>query len=74
MKGSVDLSSASFNGQPLSKIIDELDVHFANGARRDMLSKARELVLSDYHNTMLASGDASEVGVVCAGDEFQLFD
>jgi hypothetical protein len=39
-------------------------VHFGESyafvRRRDVLSRARELLMSDYHNTMLGTGDAQD--------------
>jgi CRISPR/Cas system CMR-associated protein Cmr5 small subunit len=44
----------------LSDYLTELAERFAEIRRREILERARELVLSDYHNTMIASGDALE--------------
>ena len=44
---------------------------FSDSRRKDVLVRARELVLSDYHNTMLGSGDALEddpSSAGCVGD------
>ena len=53
---------------PLSDYIADLPTIFADLRRREILSAARELVLSDYHNTMLAAGDAAEDELASAGD------
>ncbi len=42
------------------------NARFASQRRREVLVRAREAVLADYHNLMLASGDASEVPLKCA--------
>jgi len=36
--------------------------------RKEILKLAREVVLSDYHNTMLAAGDALDDELSSAGD------
>jgi hypothetical protein len=61
------LNSASCKALLLSTIVSDLSKHFANTRRKEVLSKARELVLADYHNTMMASGDAAEDDPSSAG-------
>ena len=39
--------------------------------RRDVLSRARELLMSDYHNTMLGTGDAQEDEQSSAGELYR---
>jgi len=41
---------------------------YAEIRRRETLERARELVLSDYHNTMVAGGDALDDELSSAGD------
>ena len=48
----------SFKSNPLTNFVDDLISRFADSRRRDILVRARELMLSDYHNTMLGTGDA----------------
>ena len=55
-------------GGPLSDYITDLPSIFADLRRREILKTAREVVLSDYHNTMLAMGDATEDELASAGD------
>jgi hypothetical protein len=52
----------------LSKVVVDLIGLFADARRKDILSRARELLLCDYHNTMLAAGDAAEDDPASAGD------
>jgi hypothetical protein len=52
----------------VSDVIENLPVRFAEIRRREILGRARELLLSDYHNTMLAAGDALEDEPASAGD------
>ena len=40
---------------------------FGEMRRREILSRARELMLADYHNTMLGTGDALEDDPASAG-------
>lgn len=39
--------------------------------RVEYLSRARNLVLCDYHNTMLGTGDAQEDDPATAGEDFE---
>jgi len=55
-------------GGPLSDYIADLPSIFADLRRREILKTAREVVLSDYHNTMMAMGDATEDELSSAGD------
>lgn len=52
----------------LSAVVSDLNRRFTELKRRDVLSRARELLLSDYHNTMLGTGDAQEDEPSSAGD------
>jgi len=56
------------NLHPLSNIFSTVSEQYANVRRKDILTRARELVLSDYHNTMLGSGDALEDDPASAGN------
>lgn len=56
------------NNLPLCDVVVDLIGRFADARRKDILSRARELLLCDYHNTMLAAGDASEDDPASAGD------
>ena len=60
------LSPEALPWQP-SLVVADLSQHFAHARRKQVLGRARSLVLADYHNTMLASGDALEVSV-CVND------
>jgi hypothetical protein len=53
---------------PLSAYLADLPTIFADLRRREILKSARELVLSDYHNTMMATGDALQDELSSAGD------
>lgn len=53
---------------PLTAFIADLPSIFADLRRREILKSAREVVLSDYHNTMMASGDAQDDELASAGD------
>jgi hypothetical protein len=48
------------NQAPLTDFLSDLIARYAEIRRREILERARELVLSDYHNTMIAAGDAFE--------------
>lgn len=52
----------------LNSNIGDLFGRFAEARRRDILGRARHLLLSDYHNTMLSSGDATTDDPASAGD------
>ena len=54
-------NSSSSNAPCLGDMIGACNAHFATVRRRELLSCARDLIISDYHNTMLAAGDALEV-------------
>ena len=56
------------NLHPLSNVFSSVSEQYANVRRKDILARARELVLSDYHNTMLGSGDALEDDPASAGN------
>lgn len=60
--------ASSDNCHPLVNVVSDLCGRFADARRKDILGRARELVLSDYHNTMIASGDALEDDPASAGD------
>lgn len=53
---------------PLSTIISELNGKYCDSRRRQLLSRARDTLLSDYHNTMFGTGDALEDDVASAGN------
>jgi hypothetical protein len=52
----------------LVSIISELTAKFITERRKDVLSRARDIILADYHNVMSASGDAQEDEPSSAGD------
>lgn len=54
-------SNTTAAGSSLLAILASLRSRFAKSKRREILLRAREVVLADYHNTMLATGDALEV-------------
>ena len=56
------------NNGPLTVTVETLYTHFLSARRVEILAKARSLVLSDYHNTMLATGDALEDDTSSAGN------
>ena len=41
---------------------------FADMRRKEILGRGRDLLLSDYHNTMMANGDANEDDPASAGN------
>ena len=41
----------------LSDVVNDLSTRYASMRRREVLTRVRDLLLSDYHNTMLAAGD-----------------
>jgi hypothetical protein len=53
---------------PLTEYIMKLPSIYSDLRRKEILKLAREVVLSDYHNTMLAAGDALEDDLSSAGD------
>ncbi len=52
----------------LSDTVSELRTRFADMRRTEILGRGRDLLLSDYHNTMVATGDASEDDPASAGN------
>ncbi len=68
--GNYDNEIESIQSQELllSHILHNIYLHYANTKRRDALSRAREILLSDYHNTMFATGDATEDDALSAGN------
>ena len=64
------LSSDEARGDsgPLSTTVQALYAHFLSVRRFEILAKARSLVLGDYHNTMLGTGDALEDETSSAGN------
>ena len=58
---SSSVTAAQGNDTPLTDIVNTLKSRYAKSRRSEILVRAREVLLADYHNTMLASGDASEV-------------
>ena len=52
----------------LSDSVSELRHRFADMRRKEILGRGRDLLLSDYHNTMVAAGDASEDEPSSAGN------
>ena len=65
--GWLPAAEASGNGGFLTALVQRLDDSFVEIRRRDTLSRARDLVLSDYHNTMLGTGDAQDDEPASAG-------
>lgn len=57
-----------FDSEPLTNHIDNIFSIFSFIRRRDILKHAREIVMGDYHNTMIASGDVLEDELSTAGD------
>eukprot|EP00596_Hydrurales_sp_CCMP1899_P008559 CAMPEP_0119049468 /NCGR_PEP_ID=MMETSP1177-20130426/64842_1 /TAXON_ID=2985 /ORGANISM="Ochromonas sp, Strain CCMP1899" /LENGTH=658 /DNA_ID=CAMNT_0007026749 /DNA_START=596 /DNA_END=2572 /DNA_ORIENTATION=- len=54
--------------QSLSDVVVDMNSRFAEVRRKEILGRGRDLLLSDYHNTMLAGGDATEDDPASAGD------
>jgi hypothetical protein len=52
----------------LTKFLVDLGSIFSESRRREILDRARELVLADYHNTMTGNGDAADDELASAGD------
>ena len=48
----------------LSWYLSDLGARYVEIRRREILERARELVLSDYHNTMIAAGDAMDGALI----------
>ncbi len=57
----VNEEAASNTSSTLVEIMKSLKMRFAKSKRKEILGQARAIVLADYHNTMLASGDVLEV-------------
>jgi hypothetical protein len=62
------LSRAKINTDFLSSHMSNLQSIFSSFRRKEILKNARDLVLLDYHNTMIASGDALDDALSSAGD------
>ena len=66
-------TSSSHNQQqqqqpsPLTNAVQEMRCRFADMRRKEILGRGRDLLLSDYHNTMMANGDANEDDPASAG-------
>lgn len=67
-KGPPQPSNTGNKSLTLVELIDDLSLIFAEMKRKEILTRARELVLADYHNTMLGAGDALEDETASAGD------
>ena len=52
---------------PLQAVMSELDNRYCEQRRKTILSRARECLLSDYHNTMFGTGDCLEDDIASAG-------
>lgn len=52
----------------LVALLADVGGRFVSERRKDVLFRAREVVLADYHNTMLANGDAQDDEPASAGD------
>ena len=59
--------SSGVGAGPLTAYLADLPATYADLRRREILKNARDLVMSDYHNTMLAAGDAAEDELASAG-------
>ena len=72
-------SSSSQNNQqqphlsPLTNAVQEMRCRFADMRRKEILGRGRDLLLSDYHNTMMANGDANEDDPASAGNVLSLY-
>lgn len=60
--------SLNIHPEALMNHIDNIFSIFSYIRRRDILKHAREIVMGDYHNTMVASGDVLEDELSTAGD------
>ena len=49
----------------LTEVVRDLSSRFSTLRRREILTRARDLLLSDYHNTMLAAGDGMYLHFYC---------
>lgn len=65
--GWLPAAEANEEGGFLTALVRRLDDSFVEIRRRETLSRARDLVLSDYHNTMLGTGDAQDDEPASAG-------
>lgn len=67
--GNSDGQTESLKSQQplLSNVLHNIYLFYASTRRKDALSRAREILLSDYHNTMFATGDATEDDALSAG-------
>ncbi len=65
--GDGGIESLKSQGSLFSDVLHNIYLHYANTKRKDALSRAREILLSDYHNTMFATGDATEDDALSAG-------
>ena len=63
-----DKGMPALGPSPLVTALDDLPRRFAEARRREVLVRAREVLISNYHNTMLASGDAASDETSSAGD------
>ena len=61
-------SGGKVSSEFLTSYLQNLSSIFSSIRRKEILKHARELVLLDYHNTMIASGDAAEDELSSAGD------
>ena len=66
--GFLSNDEARGNSGPLTATVETLYTHFLVARRSEILAKARSLVLCDYHNTMLGTGDALEDDTASAGN------
>ena len=58
---------------PLTNAVQEMRCRFADMRRKEILGRGRDLLLSDYHNTMMANGDANEDDPASAGNVLSLY-
>lgn len=69
---SLDSSDSRYQGissrQPISFLLEHLQNSFLDMRRKDIIGRAREYLTADYHNIMMASGDALEDEVASAGN------
>ena len=66
--GFLSSDEARGNCGPLTCTVEKLFTHFLTSRRTEILAKARSVVLCDYHNTMLGTGDALEDDTSSAGN------
>jgi hypothetical protein len=66
--GFLSSDEARGDGGPLWTSVQSLSSQFLSARRFEILAKARSLVLCDYHNTMLGTGDALEDDTSSAGN------